>query len=213
MMISVNVFGILLAILLTRSLRSAEPLRAMLFAPYILNLVTVGFIWQFIFGRLFTSLHQETGFFLFGMSWLGNGDIVPFTVTIVKTWQSVGYFMILYIAGLQMIPDEIFESARMDGSRGWNLFRHITLPMLMPSVTICVFLSLINGMRVFPLLLTLTEGGPGKASMSIAMYLYTVGFNRQQFGYASALTVLFVAMTLVVSLVQLKFFKRREVQQ
>jgi raffinose/stachyose/melibiose transport system permease protein len=111
-----------------------------------------------------------------------------------------------------MIPDEIYESATMDGARGWRLFSHITFPMLMPSVTICVFLSLINGMRVFPLIMTLTEGGPGKASTSIALYLYTVGFNQQRFGYGSALTMLFVVMMVVITLLQLKFFKSREVE-
>ncbi len=211
-LVTVNIIALLLALLMTKKMKSANALRATLFAPYILNVVTIGFLWQFIFGRFFTSLYKETDFFLFGISWLGNKNIVPYTVAIVKNWQSVGYFMLLYIAGLQMIPNEIFESAKMDGARNWKLFRYITFPLLMPSVTICVFLALINGMRVFPLIMTLTEGGPGKSSTSIALYIYYVAFDQQRFGYGSTLAIIFVILMLIITLLQLKFFKSREVE-
>lgn len=211
--VAVNVLAVFLALILSRPMSSAGALRATLFAPYILNVVTIGFIWQFIFGQFFTTLGEHTKFFLFGITWLGDAKVVPYTVAIVKTWQSVGYFMILYIAGLQMIPGELYEAATIDGAGGSARFRHITLPLLMPSVTIGVFLAIVSGMTIFPLILTLTGGGPGIASTSVSMYLYTVAFSQQRFGYGSALAVLFVIMMLIISLLQLKVFRKREVNE
>jgi len=212
-LVAVNVIAMLLALLMTRPMATAGALRATLFSPYILNVVTIGFVWQFIFGRFFTSMFQHSGFFLFGISWLGDDRLVAYTVAIVKTWQSVGYFMILYIAGLQMIPTELYEVATIDGAGAWRLFWKLTLPLLMPSVTVAVFLALVGGMTVFPLILTLTGGGPGKSSTSIAMYIYAVAFEQQRFGYGSALAVLFVVMMLVISLLQLKVFRSREASE
>lgn len=208
----VNFLGLGAAVVMDMQLRTQNALKSMLFAPYVLNIVTVGFIWQFVFGRLFIGLSEATGFPLFGLSMLGDSKNVLAALTIVKIWQSLGYFMVIYMAGLKSIPEELLESASVEGATAWYRFFKVKLPLLMPSVTVCIFTALVNGLRVFELIMTLTNGGPGTASESMALNIYNEAYEKGNFGYASAKSVILLAIIAVFTIIQLNFFKKREVE-
>ncbi|WP_166245483.1 carbohydrate ABC transporter permease [Paenibacillus turpanensis] len=207
-----NVLAILLALALTKALRSANVLRAVFFLPNIVSLVIIGFVWKFIFSKVFESLHQWTGFHVFQWSWLGDVDLAFVSVLFVNVWQSVGFFMMIYITGLQAIPQDLLEAADVDGVGGFAKFFRVTLPLLMPSLTVAVFLSIANSLKIFDVIYTLTYGGPGDATRSITMDIYTEAFVNNRFGYATAKSLIFVLIVLLITVVQVKFFKSREVE-
>ncbi len=211
-LVMVNVLGLLAAVAMNRGMRTQGALRSLLFSPYVLNIVTVGFVWQFVFGRLFIGLSEATGLPIFEVSMLGDGDNVMAALVIVKIWQSLGYFMVVYMAGLQGVPADVLEAAEVEGANAWQTFWRVKFPLLMPSVTVCVFTALVNGLRVFELILTLTNGGPGTASESMALNIYTEAYEKSRFGYASTKSVFLLVIVLLVTVIQLNFFKKREVE-
>ncbi|WP_276353793.1 carbohydrate ABC transporter permease [Cohnella caldifontis] len=209
--IGINIVAVALALLLTRSIKSKTALRAVIFTPFLFNDVTVGFLWQFLLGRFMTGLYDKTHLGIFGISWLSNEHLVLYSIIFVKMWQAMGYFMVIYIAGLQLIPKEPLEAAVIDGATGWKQITRITLPLLMPTMAICVFLSITDALHMFPLLMTLTGGGPGHASESVSLYIYNTAFNNQQMGYASSLAVVLAVLVLIITYFQLKVFRGKEV--
>ncbi len=210
--ISINVLGLLAALAMNRSMRTQNTLRALLFAPYVLNIVTIGFIWQFIFGRLFIGLAEATGFAIFEVSMLGDSNNVMLSFIIVKIWQSLGYFMVIYLAGLQAIPLDVLEAAKVEGANAWYTFWKVKLPLIVPALTVCVFTALVNGLRIFELVMTLTNGGPGRASESMALNIYKEAYEKSNFGYASAKSVILLVIIVIFTIIQLNFFKKREVE-
>lgn len=202
--IVVNTLGFLLAYLLNRKIRSKTALRALFFMPFIFNNVTVGFLWQFLMGRFMTELYAATGFPLFAVSWLSDAGIVTYSVVFVKVWQSVGYYMILYLAGLQMVSGEPLEAAIIDGCTTRQAITRIILPLLLPTIVTCAFLAITDVLNMFPLLMTLTSGGPGHASESISLYIYNEAFKSQRMGYASAMSVVLAAVVLLLTRLQFR---------
>jgi len=202
--VCVNIAGFLLAYLLNRNIPSKTALRAVFFLPFIFNNVTVGFLWQFLLGRFMTELYAATGFPLFAVSWLSDADIVTYSVVFVKLWQSVGYYMILYLAGLQMVSGEPLEAAVIDGCSQPQAIVRIILPLMLPTITTCVFLAITDVLNMFPLLMTLTSGGPGHASESISLYIYNEAFKSQRMGYASAMSVLLALIALTLTRLQFR---------
>nr|WP_240353163.1 sugar ABC transporter permease [Cohnella algarum] len=156
----INVLAILLALVLDMKLKTSTWLRAAFFIPYILSLVIVGFIWKFIFMQGFESLGESTGWGIFNLSWLGEPGLAFISVLFVSIWQSIGFYMVIYIAGLQSIPDDLKEAATVDGAGPIRRFFNITLPLLAPSITISVFMALTNSIKVFDVILSLTGGAP-----------------------------------------------------
>ena len=206
----VNTLSLVLACCLVRNTGRNTFLRGIFFAPNVLNLATIGFMWQFILGTLNVGLYKKTGWSIFEISWLNDKNIVLYTVVIVRIWVSVGYNMIIYIAGIQGIDQAVKEAALMDGAYGAGMFRYITLPLIMPALTSGIFLSIINSLKIFPLLMTLTQGGPGYYSESVSLNIYREAFETYRFGYASAKAILFTVVILVITGIQLVFFKRKE---
>ncbi|WP_426446181.1 carbohydrate ABC transporter permease [Paenibacillus sp. S-38] len=211
-LIATNLAALLLALVLTRKFRGSSMLRAAFFVPYIVSLVIIGFIWKFIFSSAFQSLHELTLWPLFGWSWLGTPTLAFLSVVFVSVWQSVGFYMMIYITGLQSIPAEMGEAAVIDGANGLQRFVHITLPLLMPSITVALFLSISNSLKVFDIIFTLTFGGPGRTTMSTTMDIYNEAFVNNRFGYATAKSLVFVLVILLITLIQVKVFKSREVE-
>ena len=208
--VAVNLISLLLAVCLVRNNRKNRFLRSVFFAPNVLNLATIGFMWQFILGTLNIGLYRKTGWKIFEISWLNDKNIILYTVVLVRIWVSAGYNMIIYIAGIQGIDSSVREAAVMDGAYGIEMFRYITLPLIMPAITSGVFLSLINSLKIFPLLMTLTQGGPGYYSESVSLNIYREAFETYQFGYASAKAILFTIVILIITGIQLFFFKKKE---
>lgn len=210
--IIVNVLAILLAIVLDMKLRTTSWLRAAFFVPYILSLVIVGFIWKFIFMQGFSSLSESTGWGMFDLSWLGTPGLAFISILAVSIWQSIGFYLVIYIAGLQSIPEDLKEAATVDGAGPLRKFFSITLPLLAPSITISVFMALTNSIKVFDVILSLTGGGPGGTTYSVAYDIYRDTFQNNLYGYGTAKALILFLAVLVVTIIQLSIFKRREVE-
>lgn len=210
--ILVNVIAILLALLLNMKLKTTTWLRAAFFIPYILSLVIVGFIWKFIFMQGFESLSKSTGWGIFELSWLGDPNLAFISILLVSIWQSVGFYLVIYIAGLQSVPEDLKEAAVVDGAGPIRRFFNITLPLLAPSITISVFMALTNSIKVFDVILSLTAGGPGGTTYSVAYDIYRDTFQNNLFGYGTAKSIVLFVVVLVITIIQLTLFKRREVE-
>ncbi|MFB9327058.1 carbohydrate ABC transporter permease [Paenibacillus aurantiacus] len=208
----VNVLAILLALVLDMKLKSSTWLRMAFFTPYILSLVIVGFIWKFIFMQGFESLGASTGWGIFDLSWLGEPGLAFVSILGVSIWQSIGFYMVIYIAGLQSVPDDLKEAAVMDGAGPIRRFFSITLPLLAPSITISVFMALTNSIKIFDVILSLTGGGPGGTTYSVAYDIYRDTFQNNLYGYGTAKALILFVAVLLITIVQLTIFKRREVE-
>lgn len=211
-MIIANIMALALASALVRKMKSANVLRGVFFVPYIMSMTIVGFIWKFIFSQGFARMFEITGLEILNLSWLGDVNLVFFSVVFVGIWQSVGFYIVLYIAGLQAIPKDVLEAATVDGANNFNKFFKIKLPLLAPSITICVFMSLINSLKVFDTILALTKGGPGGATYSVTLDIYREAFQNNNYGLGSAKSLVFFVLVLLITVVVLKGFKSREVE-
>ena len=209
-MLALNVMALALAVALVKQLKTRNVLRSMFFVPYILSLTIVGFIWQFIFSKGFAVLFDMTGLRLLNLSWLGDVKIVFFSVVLVGVWQAVGFYVVLYVAGLQSIPTDIMEAAVVDGAHGPSKFLRITLPLLLPSVTTCVLMSMINSLKVFDTILALTRGGPGGATYSATLDIYREAFQNNNYGLGAAKSLVFFLIVLALTLLVLRVFRSRE---
>lgn len=207
-----NAISILLAVALVQKLKTRNMLRAMLYIPNIMSLVIVGYMWKFIFGIGFNSLNEATKLPFFEMSWLGDENLAFWSLLLVSLWQVIGFYTVIYIAGLQSIPKDIIEASMIDGAHGIRKFFGITLPLIMPSATVCVFTSILNALKVFDLPFVLTSGGPGGSTLSISYDIYNEAFVNSNYGYGTAKSVLFFIVILAITIIQVKFFKNREVQ-
>jgi raffinose/stachyose/melibiose transport system permease protein len=207
-----NIVALLLAVLLDNKVKGERILRTGFFLPYIISLIVIGYIWKFILSRGFTSLYDVTHTGIFGLSWLGDRTLAFISVVFVSMWQAIGFYLVVYIAGLQTVPREVLEAAMIDGAGGLRRFFRVTFPLIMASVTVCVFYSITNALKAFDVIFVLTEGGPGTATTSVALNIYQTAFIYSRFGYGTAQSVVLFLFILVVTVLQLTVFKRREVE-
>lgn len=211
-MIFANIFALALAVILVKKIKTANFLRGVFFIPYIMSMTIVGFIWKFIFSQGFAKLYEMTNLGFLNWSFLGDPDLAFYSVVFVGIWQSVGFYVVLYIAGLQAIPGDVLEAATVDGASGAATFFKITLPLLLPSITTCVFMSLTNSLKVFDTILALTKGGPGGSTYSVTLDIYREAFQNNNYGLGSAKSLVFFLIILILTQVVLKGFKSKEVE-
>ncbi|MCL2129791.1 MAG: sugar ABC transporter permease [Treponema sp.] len=209
--ILINVIALLLALALGSNSRGKNALRAAFYIPNIISLIVIGYIWRFIFSRGFGSLYEIIKLPILMYSWLGDAKVAFVSVLVVSVWQALGFYMVIYIAGLQVIPHEFLEAAMIDGAGEVKRFFKITLPMLMPSITVAVFYSIANSLKTLDVVMSLTDGGPGTSTAPIAMDIYKTAFLYSRFGYGTAKSVILFLLILIVTFFQVKLFKRREV--
>lgn len=200
-----NLLALILALILDTKMKTRNFLRSVFFLPNVLSLIIVAFIWSFIFRLI---LPQLTGISV----WLGSPELAPYAVLMVTIWQSCGYLMIIYLAGLQTIPAEITEVAEIDGANRLQRLYRVTLPLLLPAMTICLFYSLANSLKTFDVILALTSGGPGYVTTPIVLDIYFNAFNNNQFGYATAKAVLLCVVIMLITGIQLFLMKKKEVE-
>lgn len=211
--ILVNVVALFLAALLENSNVWGKGLmRTAFYIPNIISLVIIGFVWKFLFGRVFEDLFIRTGNGIFAMSWLGDTKLAVFSTIFVSVWQSLGFYMLIYIAGLQSVPEDLLEAARIDGAGSLRRFFCIVLPLIMPSITSCVFFSISSSLKSFELVFSLTGGGPGTSTTPVALDVYNTAFNNNLFGYGSAKSVILFTMVAVVTVLQVTVFKKKELE-
>lgn len=209
--VGVNVIGLGFALLVTQKFGRVSTLfRTVFFMPNLIGGVILGFIWQFIFIQAFGSIAQATGLdFLSG--WMADERTAFWAMVLVFLWQMSGYIMIIYISFLSNIPKDLIEAAKIDGATPWQTFWRVKFPMLAPAFTISLFLTLANAFKVYDLNLTLTNGGPYRSTEMMAMNIYNTAFYQFQQGYAQAKGIIFLILIAVVSLVQVYFTRKREV--
>lgn len=211
-LILVNVLGVLFALLVTYGLRVSNAARTMLFMPNLIGGLILGYIWQFIFTDALKYIGEKTGMGGIFFNWLLNPTYALYAMVIVFAWQMAGYTMVIYIAGIQGIPDDIIEAARVDGANLWQRLTRIFFPMLMPSFTICLFLTLSGAFKIFDVNLSLTKGGPNNATEMFAMNIFNEIFGYSNYGYGQAKAIVFFLIVAVVTLTQVTITKKREVQ-
>nr|WP_272595616.1 sugar ABC transporter permease [Paenibacillus apiarius] len=210
--ISVNVLGLAFSLFVTAKLRVRNVARTLFFMPNLIGGLILGYIWQFIFTDVFGYLGQSTGLDGIFFNWLLDPQFSLYAIVIVFTWQVAGYTMIIYIAGLQGIPDELVEAAKVDGANVWHRLTKITLPLLMPAFTICLFLTLSGAFKIYDVNLSLTRGGPNNATEMFAMNIYNEIFAYGNYGLGQAKAVIFFLVVAVFTLTQVVMTKKREVQ-
>lgn len=206
-----NVLALLFAVALDSGIRAQKIYRTALFVPCLISAIIVGFIWLKMFSNVLPEINEWLGtnfnFLLFGDSKTVLGGLL-----IANNWQWVGYWMLIYLAGLQSVPGDLHEAAKVDGANAVQRFFHVTIPMLAPAITICVVGITTGSLKVYDLLVSSTKGGPGRASTSIIYQTYTTAINGRRYGYGSAMTVTLVVVLLMVALIQVKGLRKKEVQ-
>ncbi|PLS03754.1 glycerol-3-phosphate ABC transporter permease [Neobacillus cucumis] len=208
-----NILGLLYALLLNQSIKARAITRTIVYLPVIISPLIMGYIWYFFFAYQGGALNDVMQFIgLDKINALADPNMNKWIIVFVNTYQFVGVAMIIYLAGLQSISKEYYEAAQIDGASTFQQFKNITLPLLMPSVTINMVLNIIGGLKLFDVIVSLTGGGPGNASQSMSTFMYDLYFNRQDAGYAATEGVLMAIIILIISLATLIFFKRKEVE-
>lgn len=203
--ISVNVIAFLLALLLTRDIKGTHFFRTVFFMPNLIGGIVLGYIWQLIFNGI---LYPR------GVTLLADAGYGFWGLVILMNWQMVGYMMIIYIAGLQNVPGELMEAASIDGASPFQTLRKVTVPMVMPSVTICMFLTLTNSFKMFDQNLALTGGAPSEQTAMLALNIYKTFYGRTGYeGVGQAKAVAFFLLLAAVALLQLWLTRSREVEE
>ena len=163
-------------------------------------------------GPLAKELAGTTGIEFLGANWLTDPNLALFSVVFATLWGSLGWYMLIYVAGFESIPLEYSESAQIEGCNALKEFLYIKLPLILPSVTVCVFLTLTNGLKVFDMLWSMTKGGPGKLTESVIMNIYNTSFSTFLYGYGVAKSLIVVVLIAIVGILQVFLTKRKEVE-
>jgi raffinose/stachyose/melibiose transport system permease protein len=202
------------ALLLNRRFPGRAVLRLIFFAPYVISEAITAIVWSLMLqpDGLVDKLFRGAGLGGLVHLWLADLGIVLFTVFVVLTWKYLGFAIILLLAGLQGIPDELTEAAAIDGAGDLQAIRYITLPLLGPTIRIWAFLSIIGSLQLFDLVWLLTQGGPAGASSTMAIYLYKFGFTRYEFGYGSAAAVILFVICFLFGLLYQRFVLARDTE-
>ena len=201
----INVLSLMAALALVKGFRGTNLFRTVLFLPNLIGGIVLGWLWQVILNGILA----QWGVTLVTGEWYGFWWLMA-----VVVWQQLGYMMIIYISGLTSIPEEMHEAAAIDGATAWQTFWHVKLPMLMPSVTICTFLTLVNGFKLFDQNLALTAGMPSNRSQLLALNIYQTFYGRAGWaGAGQAKAVVFCVIVVSIALVQLRLTRTKEVQQ
>ena len=204
-LIVINVAAFALAMALTQKMKGTNIFRTIFFMPNLIGGIVLGYIWQLIFNGILEKYNTALGL----NEWYGFWGLI-----ILVSWQQIGYMMIIYIAGLQSIPGDVMEAAQIDGASGIQRLFRVTIPMMMPSITICMFLSITNGFKLFDQNLSLTAGEPAKMSEMMALNIFNTFYGRTGWeGVGQAKAVIFFVIVVGIGLIQLRATRSKEVQQ
>lgn len=202
--ISINLFAFLMALLLTRGIKGTNLARTVFFMPNLIGGIVLGYIWQLIINGVLLN---------FGVDITFKADYGFWGLIILMNWQMIGYMMIIYIAGIQNIPAELNEAAVIDGASSFQKLRNITLPMIMPSITICTFLTLTNSFKLFDQNFSLTAGAPGRQTSMLALDIYHTFYGRNGYeGVGQAKAVIFFLMVASIAFIQLRLTRQKEIE-
>ena len=205
--VCVNLIGLAYAIMFHHTTKWNSVLRVILVLPNVIGGIILGFVWQFIFSQAIPSF----GGVLKSIAWLGDGDAAFWAILIVIVWQQAGYVMLIYIASISSINEQLFEAAAIDGASPFRQFISITLPLIVPAFTVSIFIILANSFKIFGLVFALTGGGPYGSTESLAINIYKEAFLYGNYGLGSAKAIVFFVCVAVMSYLQVRFTQKREV--
>lgn len=197
------------AVLVNRPLRGMKAFRSLYFLPNITSVAVLALV----FRRFFSPRPDGPINFLIGLvgippqKWLIDVNQAMPSIVGISLWEAFGYFMVIWLAGLQGIPNELYDAAKVDGANGWRLHRYVTIPLLRPTAAFIIVIATIGGLQVFGSIYILTGGGPVNATTTVVYHIYNETFNLSRYGYASALSILFFIMILIVALIQSKYLR------
>ncbi|MFC9711475.1 carbohydrate ABC transporter permease [Paenibacillus sp. NPDC056933] len=207
-----NVIGFFLAYFLTKPLKTRNILRTIFFMPNVIGGLLLGFIWQFIFVKGFSAVGDVTGWSFFNLPWLGDEPTAFWGIVIVFVWQTAGYLMVIYISSLTNVSPDLLEAAEIDGASRWQVLRSIIFPLIMPGVTICLFLAISWSFKMFDLNLSLTKGGPFGSTESVALNIYNEAFVNNRYGIGTAKALVFFVIVAIITMIQVRVTKSKEVE-
>ena len=211
MVVVVNLVALTLAVAIESRRRGKGIYRTVFYMPNMISMVIGGYMWMFIFTKVLFYLADNYGMTFLDHSWIGDPQYAFVAIIIVSCWGAVGYLMIIYMAGLQGVSEELREAAFLDGASSWQCFWRIVFPLIRPAMTICIFWTLNSSFQVFDVIYTLTGGGPGRATQSVALNIYEEAFRGNiRYGYATAKSTVLFFIILAVTAVQLRVMKKRE---
>lgn len=200
-----NVISLILAIALSSKIKFKSALRGLYFVPQILGALVVGYVFQFLFNWIIPAITGTASILESpALAWIG--------IVVVLVWQSCAQTTIIYITGLSSVPEDVYEAGALDGATGWNKFRYITFPLIMPSVTTNMVLVMKNMLMVFDQIVAMTSGGPSQSTESISYLIYNNGLSGGQFGFQCANAVIFFVLIAAISILQTQFLNSREEQ-
>lgn len=207
--------GLGIALLLNRNIRGRGLLRTIIFVPYVLAEVVAGVIWQLMLQPEgpFDVVLNKIGLGSWQQEWLGNPDIVLYTLMGVLTWKYLGFAILLFLAGLQGVPQELHEAAAIDGASWWQIQRRITIPLLGPTIRTWIFLSMIGSLQLFDMvkiLMGADGNGPANSTVTMATFLVSQGFKRNRYGYGSAAAIVLLVISLTMALIYQRLVLRRD---
>ncbi|MUG73968.1 ABC transporter permease subunit [Paenibacillus validus] len=205
-----TVFSLVLAILLLKNSKTNVFLRALYFFPTIISSISVAFIWGFVLNPNVGALNimlGNIGLEALAQNWLGNPSIAMLSIAFVQIWAHTGQMLVIFVAGLQAIPGELYEAVYLDGANRWQAFKNITWPMVAPAATIVVAYTTIQSFKAFDLIFALTGGGPAFSTEILSTYIYHTAFQSSEFGYAATQSMAFMAIIALITFVQFKLLK------
>lgn len=203
--LTINVFAFIIAMFLTKGIKGTNFFRTVFFMPNLIGGIVLGYIWQILLNGILAN---------FGRTLTYSSTYGFWGLMILMNWQQIGYMMVIYIAGIQNIPGELIEAAKIDGANSAQLLRHVTIPMVMPSITICSFLTLTNSFKLFDQNLALTAGEPSNSSQMLALNIYDTFYFRNGWeGVGQAKAVIFFVMVAIIAVSQNVLTRQKEVQQ
>ncbi|WP_239615434.1 carbohydrate ABC transporter permease [Cohnella mopanensis] len=213
-MISVVVFQTILslffAILLTKNTKKNVIYRVLFFFPTIISSIAVAFIWGFMYNPnvgVINSFLGNIGLDALSNNWLGNPAMAIYSIAFVQVWAHTGQMIVLFVAGLQSIPEELYEAVYLDGANRWQAFRNVTWPLVAPAATIVVAYTTIQSFKAFDLIFALTGGGPAYSTEILSTYIYHTAFQSSEFGYAAAQSMGFMVIIAIVTIGQFKLLR------
>ena len=207
-----NVISLILALGLNSKIRAKGFFRAAYFLPNVLGALVVGYVFQYLFTYILPALGEMVGSEAMSQSMLSNESTAWFAIVIVCCWQNIAMNTIIYISGLQTVPEDVYEAGSLDGATGWKQFRHLTFPLIIPFFTINMVLCVKNFLMVFDQIMAMTKGGPAQSTESISYLIYNNGMSGGQFGFQSANAVIFFIVIVAISAAQMTISSRKEEQ-
>ncbi|MGQ4680618.1 carbohydrate ABC transporter permease [Paenibacillus polymyxa] len=210
-----NIAAIAMALMVDRIRWFKNLFRSIFYFPTLLSGIVMGFVWAMILNYNFGVVNKildAVGLGGWTVDWLGDPKYAMLSIILSTVWKGAGYYMIIYLAGLQGIPADLSEAASIDGANGWQQFRYITFPLLAGSMTVCMVLSMISALKIFDQIAVMTDGGPGFATETLTYIIYKVGFGELRQGFGTALAIVLFVIILIITIIQVKILRKREVQ-